>query len=70
MLGGASGRILKPLIDAYPKSMSRIDVAAMAGYEHVRSTGFVKAMSQLSTLGFISYPNSGAVVAKSLLFLE
>lgn len=70
MLGGASSRILKPLIDVYPKSMNREDVARAAGYEHVRSTGFVKAMSQLSTLGFINYPDRGSIAAKSVLFLE
>ncbi len=70
MLGGATGRILRPLIAAYPKALDRNEVAAAAGYNHLHSTGFVKAIGRLRTLGFIDYPDRGTVVAKPVLFLE
>lgn len=70
MLGGPTARILKPLLAAYPKALDRIEVAAAAGYGHLQSTGFVKAMGKLRTLGFIDYPDRGTVVAKPVLFLE
>lgn len=70
MLGGASGRILEPLIEAYPKAMARDDVAARAGYGHLQSKGFVNAISRLRTLGFVDYPDRGSIVAKPVLFLE
>jgi hypothetical protein len=70
MLGGASGRILKPLIDAYPKSVVRDEVAAAAGYGHLNSKGFTNAIGRLRSLGFIDYPDRGTIVAKPVLFLE
>jgi hypothetical protein len=70
MLGGASGRILAPLIQAYPAPMKRADVAAAAGYGHLQSKGFVNAISRLRTLGFVDYPDSGSIVAMPVLFLE
>lgn len=70
ILGGASGRILEPLIEAYPKAMARDDVAARAGYGHLQSKGFVNAISRLRTLGFVDYPDRGSIVAKPVLFLE
>lgn len=70
MLGGASGRILAPLIDAYPYSLAREDVAAQAGYGHLQSKGFVNAIGRLRTLGFIDYPDRGTVQALPVLFLE
>jgi len=70
MLGGASGRILEPLIEAYPKAMPRQAVAERAGYGHLQSKGFVNAISRLRTLGFVDYPDRGSIVAKPVLFLE
>jgi hypothetical protein len=66
----ASGRILAPLIKAYPKSMIRTDVAAQAGYGNLASKGFVNATSRFRTLGFVDYPDSGSIVAMPVLFLE
>jgi hypothetical protein len=69
MLGGASGRILKPLIDAYPDSIERDALGSMAGYENLDSKGFRNAMGRLRTLGFIDYEGRG-VVAKPVLFMQ
>jgi hypothetical protein len=70
LLGGASGRILRPLIDAYPKSLPREQVAAAAGYGNLASKGFRNSVSRLRTLGFVDYPDRDSVVAKPVLFLE
>lgn len=70
MLGGASGKVLQPLIDRYPKSMPRGDLAIAAGYGNVNSKGFANAIGRLSGLGFIGYPEKGQVAAKPVLFLE
>lgn len=69
-LGGAAGRILTPLIQAYPEPMDKNELGQVAGYGNVQSKGFRNAMSQLRTLGFLDYPSSGTVVAKSVLFLQ
>lgn len=70
MLGGASARVLRPLINAYPDPLERQALAEASGYGHSRSKGFANALSRFRTLGFIDYPNTGSVVAKPLLFLE
>ena len=69
-LGGASARILEPLLSAYPKSVARDEVAARAGYGNVTSKGFANAIGRLRSLGFIDYPTPGAIVAMPVLFLE
>lgn len=70
LLGGASSRILQPLIKAYPNPIPRVDVAEAAGYGNLTSKGFVNAMSRLRTLGFVDYPDKGSAVAMPVLFLE
>ena len=70
LLGGASARILEPLIDKYPKAIARDDLAAAAGYGNLNSKGFTNAIGRLRTLGFIDYPERGTVAATSILFLE
>lgn len=69
LLGGASARVLQPLIEAYPRGIERQHLAEAAGYGHVNSKGFANAMGRMRTLGFIDY-RGGEVVAKPLLFLE
>jgi uncharacterized protein len=69
MLGGATGRILAPLIEVYPDSVERTELARLAGYENVRSKGFVNAVGRLRTLGFVEY-QAGAVIAKPVLFMQ
>lgn len=70
LIGGAASKVLKPLIDANRDPMRREDLATASGYGHVQSTGFVKTLGRLRTLGFIDYPESGMVVAQPVLFLE
>ena len=68
LLGGASSKILAPLIEAYPNSLLRDEVALHAGYGHLQSKGFVNALGRMKTLGFVEYPGSGQVRASDLLF--
>lgn len=70
LIGGKSSEILRPLIDAYPNSVPREEVAFRSGYTNLASTGFVKAVSRLRTLGFIDYPDSKSMVAAPVLFLD
>lgn len=69
MLGGASGRILAPLIAAYPRALPREVVVEKAGYGHPNSKGFTNAVGRLRTLGFIDYSDRGSIVAAPVLFL-
>lgn len=69
MLGGAARRVLAPLIDVYPDGIERQALAAAAGYENMRSKGFVNAAGRLRTLGFIEY-QGGEVIAKPALFMQ
>jgi len=68
LLGGASSKILAPLIEAYPDSLPREEVAQHAGYGHLGSKGFVNALGRMKTLGFVEYPQQGRVRASDLLF--
>jgi uncharacterized protein len=70
LLGGALGKVLRPLIAAYPAPVARGDLAASAGYTNLNSKGFANAMGRLRSLGFIHYPSIGQVAAKPVLFLE
>lgn len=70
LLGGKCSEILKPLIDAYPNALPRMEVAQAANYTHLASTGFVKIIGKLRTLGFVEYPDSQSIKATSVLFLE
>ena len=70
LIGGKSSEILRPLIDVYPEAMLREEVASRAGYTNLASTGFVKAVSRLRTLGFIDYPDSKTMIATSVLFMS
>lgn len=45
-------------------------VAFLAGYSNTTSKGFANAVSRLSSLGFVEYPERGMVRAAPLLFLE
>lgn len=68
VLNGPQWRILAPIIDAYPKSISRADVAAKAGYEPTGGA-FQNPLGSLRTLGLISYPGPGLVQAQPILFI-
>lgn len=68
-LTGPMQRVLQPLLDAYPESMTSADCAAQAGYEP-NGGAFNNPKSRLKTLGLIDYPGPGLLVAKPVLFLE
>lgn len=70
LVGGKATQILKPLIEAYPDALPRIDVAAAANYTNLTSTGYVKVVGRLRKLGFIEYPDSNTMKASKILFLE
>lgn len=67
IMGNVAGRILRPLIEAYPEGLDRQTVANAAGYEHVRSKSFTNNLSRLSSAGFVRY-EGGLVVATRVLF--
>lgn len=69
LLGGATSRVLQPLLDAYPKPVDKVDLGTAAGYTHLQSKGFKQALSKLRSLGFIE-TRSGGVAAMPVLFLE
>jgi hypothetical protein len=62
-------KILEALIEAYPDSMLRIDVAE-ASRQSPNSSGFKNNLSALRSLGVIEYEGSQSVKALSVLFLE
>jgi hypothetical protein len=62
-------RCLEPVLAAYPKPIGRDEIASAAGYEPT-SGGFRNLLGRLSTLGAVTYPRPGDVVAAPWLFLE
>ncbi|UFX42163.1 DUF87 domain-containing protein [Bradyrhizobium sp. 41S5] len=68
ILGETAGKILGHLITVYPGVMERAALAEWSGYQNVKSTGFAKALSRLSSLGFVSYPSTGTAKAGEILF--
>jgi hypothetical protein len=69
ILDGPGKRILRPLLEIYPDSMSKVDLAAAAGYK-ADAGGFTGPLSRLRTMGIIDYPESGKAIAESFLFLS
>jgi hypothetical protein len=68
-VGNARARILRELVDVYPDSITRADLAARLDY-HERTKGFTNALGSLRTLGLVDYPTPGVVAATDLLFLD
>jgi len=67
LLNGPQWRVLAPIINAYPKAISRADVAAAAGYAP-DGGAFQNPLGSLRSLGLIEYPAAGMVVALPVLF--
>lgn len=66
---GPMRRCLEPLLRAYPRAMTREQLAEAAGYQ--AGTGaFQNALGRLRTVGAIDYPDRGHAVALPWLFLE
>ncbi len=68
ILGETAGRILGHLLAVHPGAMDRELLAEKSGYQNVKSTGFAKALSRMSSLGFVTYPTSGTAKAGEILF--
>lgn len=67
MVGTTKGGLLSIIISAYPKPLTREELADRSGYS-VKSSGFEKNVSQLSSWGLIEYPVRGQVRAAEFLF--
>ena len=68
VLPGPHQKILRVLLSKYPNPISKDECASLAGY----ATGgaFNNPLGRLRSMGLVSYPQPGYVVAESLLFLE
>lgn len=66
-LPGPEQRLLRPLLDAYPGSMSNADLANRANYTP-GAGAFNNPKGRLRSLGLIDYPSPGMCAARSLLF--
>lgn len=68
-LSSSQVAILKVVINRYPNSISKTELAEAAGVSW-NSSGYANNLSKLRTLKLIDYPSSGEVVAQKLLFIE
>lgn len=67
-LPGPEQRLLRPLLDAYPKALTNEDLAHRAGYT-AGAGAFNNPRGRLRSLGLVEYPQPGHVAARSILFL-
>jgi hypothetical protein len=68
-LPGPEQKILRVLLDEYPKALDNDTLARRAGYEP-GGGAFNNPRGRLRTLGLIGYPERGRVAAQPVLFLE
>lgn len=68
-LSNPEGKVLAPLLSAYPQSLSREELAEASGYRET-SGRFANLLGTLRSLGIVDYPEPGRVVALGVLFLE
>jgi hypothetical protein len=66
-LDGPEQRLLRPLLGAYPDSLSNEDLAAAAGYTP-NAGAYNNPRGRLRMLGLVDYPRPGHVVAREILF--
>jgi hypothetical protein len=69
LVGGAKARLLEVLIDVYPETIEKAELAERAGAS-ATSSAFSNNLGSLRSLGLIDYPAGGYVVALPVLFLE
>jgi hypothetical protein len=69
MLKNPEQRILKPLLEAYPRALSNEELAPLAKYKPGVGA-FNNPKGRLRTLGLIEYPQPNQAVASSILFLD
>ncbi len=67
-LDGPERKLLTPLLESFPQSISNTDLCARAGYMHERSTGYTNPRGRLKSFGLVEYED-GNVRAADLLFL-
>ena len=68
-LSGPERRLLRPLLEAYPDSLSNADLAEAANYT-AGAGAFNNPRGRLRSLGLVEYPAPGHVVARSTLFVS
>lgn len=68
-VGGGRARILKPIVERYPGTITRAELAEMLGY-HERTKGFTNGLGRLRSLGLIEYPQPGVVEACPVMFVR
>ncbi len=68
-LPGPEQKILRVLLDVYPKALDNETLARRAGYEP-GGGAFNNPRGRLRSLGLIDYPQKGHAAAEPLLFLE
>lgn len=68
-LKGPQRRVLEVVLDAWPHSLPKQDLADAVGYS-AGSGNFNNILGGLRSLGLIDYPTPGWVVAESVLFIE
>ena len=66
-LNGPEQRVLQPLLDSYPESISNDNLADAAGYA-AGAGSFNNPKGRLRSLGLIDYPQPGHAVARDILF--
>jgi hypothetical protein len=62
-------KVLNPVLDAWPDSLTSEQVAAAAGYAH-NSGNFNNLRGQLRSIGLVDYPDRGTIRAADWLFPE
>jgi hypothetical protein len=68
-VGLSKAAIIRALIDIYPESITKDELAEKIGVSPT-SGGYFNNLGALRTLGVIDYPTPGAVAALPVLFLE
>lgn len=66
ILPGPEQKLLRPLLEAYPNSMTNEELQEASGYKE--GGGFNNPKGRLRTLGLIDYPSKGSARAKDFLF--
>jgi hypothetical protein len=69
LVGSSKWRLLKLLIDIYPRSIAKDELAVRAEVP-ASSGGFKNNLDSLRSLGFLDYPQPGYVAAEPVLFVE